>query len=125
MATCLPCTSSEPCERTRSGERVPGGHGYLIPEFPLTLEVIQKCEARSVALASPDSDPAEADLLRTLGFGSLLMLPLIAQDECWGLIEVYDTGEDRFTADDLSRADELVATAGAQLSEIIASSGPG
>ena len=113
----------EVADCSRSGDRVPGGHGYLIPDFPLTLEVIQKCEARSVALAAPDADPAEADLLRSFGFGSLLMLPLKTHEECWGLIEVYDVDEERFTAEDLERADELLAAAGAELGTIIASSG--
>src|SRR5438874_13754549 len=67
------------------------GHGYLIPDFPLTQQVIEEKEPRSVTLLDPDADPKEAELLRELGFDALLMLPLVSGEECWGLVEIYGT----------------------------------
>lgn len=46
-------------------------------------------EARSLTLADPHVDEAEAQLLRQLGFASLLMYPLVLDGERWGLVELY------------------------------------
>jgi GAF domain-containing protein len=55
-----------------------------------------------------DVDPAEAELLRQLGYDALIMLPLLANGEVWGLVEVYRDGADRFTAADVATAEEHV-----------------
>jgi GAF domain-containing protein len=76
------------------------GHGYLIPDFPLTQQVIEERAPRSVTLQDPDADPNEAELLRELGFDALLMLPLVAGEECWGLVELYGRDGRRFSDED-------------------------
>ena len=87
------------------------GHGYLIPDYPLTQEVIERQEPRAVSLLDPDAEPNEAALLRELGFESLLMLPLVSAGECWGLVELYGGAGRRFAAEDAGRADSLLARA--------------
>jgi GAF domain-containing protein len=62
---------------------------YLASDYPLTQEVLERGEPRLVSREADDADPAEADLLRRLGFDELLMLPLSAHGARWGLVEVY------------------------------------
>jgi GAF domain-containing protein len=64
---------------------------YLASDYPLTQEVLERGEPRLVSRDAEDADPAEADLLRRLGFTDLLMLPLSANGTRWGLVEVYAT----------------------------------
>jgi GAF domain-containing protein len=87
------------------------GHGYLISDYPLTRAVIEDREPKTVYTGDPDADAAETTLLAELGFDSLLMLPIEAEDAPWGLVEVYGNGRRFETADvDLARA--LAAEAG-------------
>ena len=76
-------------EHTRSGRPLALGHEYLISDFPLTREVVDSGEPRWVSRADPGADRDEAALLASLGFESLLMVCLPANDGCWGLVEVY------------------------------------
>ena len=75
-------------DHLRSGEQ-PTLELFLVSDYPLTQEVIEAGEPRVVTRSDPDADPAEAELLERLGFDSLLMLPLRAREQNWGLIEVY------------------------------------
>jgi hypothetical protein len=84
------------------------GHGYLISDYPLTRTVIETREPRTVYAPDPDADPAETRLLRELGFDSLLMLAIEAENAAWGLVEVYGNGR-RFESPDVQVAQELVA----------------
>src|SRR5919197_5728084 len=71
------------------------GHGYLVSDYPLTREAIERREARTVYAPDPDADEAEVALLGELGFTSLLMVPICAADVVWGLAEVYRAGGPR------------------------------
>ena len=93
------------------------GHGYLIPDFPLTQEVIELREPRSVTLRDPDAEPNEARLLRELGFEALLMLPLVSGGECWGLVELYGPEGRRFGDEDARRASAVLDRAAALIAE--------
>jgi GAF domain-containing protein len=86
------------------GQKVTLGHGYLIPDFPLTQQVIDEQQPRTVTLLDPEADPKEAELLRELGYGALLMLPLVSGGECWGLVELYGDEGRRFGDEDARRA---------------------
>ena len=76
-------------------EYAPAGHvlqlgqGYLVADFPETRRVIDRREPRSVCVGAADADPSEEQVLRELGLGALLMLPLVLRNEAWGLVEVY------------------------------------
>jgi transcriptional regulator with GAF, ATPase, and Fis domain len=97
--------------------RVDSGHEYLVSDFPLTQQVIETGQPEVVVLSDPDADPAEADLLRLLGFESLLMLPLETSGTSWGLLEVY--GDERgFTGADVEVASEVAAETGRKLEEL-------
>jgi transcriptional regulator with GAF, ATPase, and Fis domain len=96
------------CEYSSDGRRIQLGRGYLLPDFPLTQEVIERREPRIVSLADEDVDESEAALLRDMRFDSLLMLPLVVDDTSWGLFEVYREGTHVFTAEDVARATAIV-----------------
>jgi GAF domain-containing protein len=98
-------------QHRREGRADRLGHGYLISDFPLTRAVIEEREPKTVYTGDPDADAAESNLLGELGFDSLLMLPLEAEDAPWGLVEVYGN-ERRFEPHDVEVARMLAAEAG-------------
>jgi GAF domain-containing protein len=93
------------------------GHGYLISDYPLTRAVIEEREPKTVYTGDPDADAAETNLLGELGFDSLLMLPIEAEDAAWGLVEVYGNGR-RFEPADVDVARALAANAGEVLERL-------
>ena len=97
--------------------RIEAGHEYLVSDFPLTRQVIESREPEVVVVSDPAADPAEAELLRRIGYDSLLMLPLEANGDSWGLIEVY--GDERgFSDADVHIATEVAAETGRKLEEL-------
>jgi GAF domain-containing protein len=101
----------EVAECSTNGVSLQSGHGYLIENFPVTLQVIMKREPRTVSLLEAEPDPAEAELLRELGYQSLLMLPLETAGECWGLVELYREHGEAFSSDEIRRVQLLLAPA--------------
>lgn len=83
---------------------------FLVTDYPLTQEVIEQREPRTVVLGDPDADPAEAALLERFGFGSLLMLPLRSRSQNWGLVEIW--ADRRFSEDEIAHATTLVERVG-------------
>jgi hypothetical protein len=98
-------------------ERVPGdvtlqqGQGYLVSDYPQTAEVLSTGSSRALTLDDSDVDEAEATILRSYGFGALLMLRLELAGESWGLVEVYRVDRRRFTDAEIRRASELIRLA--------------
>ena len=88
------------------------GHGYLISDYPLTREAIERREARAVYAPDPDADEREVALLEELGFTSLLMVPICAA------AEVYRGGVHRFGDADADRASRLFAVVGERVAEL-------
>ena len=91
-------------EHTRNGRKIQLGRGYLLSDYPLTREVIELGEPRTVSVLDPAGDASEIALLRELGFDSLLMLPLNLGGRCWGLIELYRSGPQVFETADITAA---------------------
>ena len=94
------------------------GQGYVVSDYPLTGEVLDQRVPRRVSLHDADADPAEAALLRDLGYDALLMLPLVVGDEPWALVEVYDAGERRFSAADADLGARVVERGASRLAEL-------
>jgi GAF domain-containing protein len=94
------------------------GHGYLISDYPLTREVIEQRRPETVFLGDPETDESEAALLRTLGFDALLMLPIEAGGEAWGLVEVYGDAGRRFDERDVEVVTRLVQQVGERLEQL-------
>ena len=99
--------------------RIQLGHGYLISDYRLTREVLERRESRTVSLDDPQADRSEAQLLRDLGFDALLMLPLEQDATTWGLTEVYTVGRGPFGEDAVERGSRIVAEAGRVLSHLL------
>ena len=94
-------------ERVQPGSTLQSGQGYLVPDYPQTSQVLETRVPRTLTLDDPDVDAGEAAILRGLGYGSLVMLPLEINGNAWGLVEVYRTDRRPFTAADVARAVEL------------------
>jgi GAF domain-containing protein len=105
-------------EHSTDGRRIQLGRSYLLPDFPLTQEVVESGEPRCVSLFDPDVDANEADILRELAFDALVMLPLSLDGRCWGLFEVYRAASGTFTAQDVAAATEIVKNTGAALEDL-------
>jgi GAF domain-containing protein len=95
-------------EYADDGRSIQLGQGYLVSDYPETTRVLADREPRALTLDDPDVDGSEAAVLRELGYGSLLMLPLVLNDELWGLVELYRVGTVRFSEDDARVAKDLL-----------------
>jgi diguanylate cyclase (GGDEF)-like protein len=82
--------------------------------LPVTLEVLQNQVPRQIRLYNPRDDAAERAQLRELGFGTVLMLPLVARGQTIGLMEIADVNDRPFTPQDIEFCQavcDVVATA--------------
>jgi GAF domain-containing protein len=105
-------------QHRRTGEPDSLGHGYLLSDYPLTREVIEQRTPRTVFLGDSDADESEAALLAKLGFGSLLMVPIEAEEGAWGLIEVYGEKDRRFDDRDVELVTGVAGEVGRRLAEL-------
>ena len=103
---------------SKTGTGVQVGHGYLISDYPQTRAVLETLESQAVFARDPEADAQEVELLQELGFDTLLMLPLEARGEAWGLVEVYDNTADGFTREQIASAEKFVERAGASLARL-------
>jgi hypothetical protein len=94
------------------------GHGYLISDYPLTRTVIEEREPRTVFCGDPDADQSEVNLLRELGFDSLLMVAIDGHEGVWGLVEVYGDKGRRFHDSDARLAQDLAVGVGETLKQL-------
>jgi len=94
-------------ERVPDGTTLLHGQGYLVPDYPQTAEVLATRTPRTLTLADPDLDPAEASVLRNHGFASLVMAPFLLQGEVWGLVEAYRHDVRPFTEADVRTVVEI------------------
>jgi len=78
-----------------------GVEGYMLSLYPATADVLETQRPRQVRLSNPRDDPAEREMLRKLGFGSLLMLALVVRGETIGLMEIADVNDRRFSPQDV------------------------
>ena len=106
-------------ERVQAGSTLQSGQGYLVPDYPQTAQVLETRAPRTLTLDDPDVDAGEAAILRGLGYGSLVMLPLEINGSAWGLVEVYRIDRRPFTDADVKRArralqDHLTTTSAEQ-----------
>ena len=96
-------------ESTSDGSTLQLGQGYLVSDYPETRRVLERRETCVLTLADGDVDPAEASVLRELGFASLLMLPLELGGHLWGLVELYRREPEAFSEAEQSLAQERLA----------------
>ena len=105
-------------QHRKVGQSARIGHGYLISDYPLTREVLERVEPRTVFVADADADPSEVKLLREMDFDALLMAAIDVDGRVWGLIEVYGDDGRRFEEDDVSIAVEVTRAAATRLKQL-------
>ena len=94
----------------------PTGELYPLARFPLTRRVLTEQVAVQVLAGDPAADPAEVELLRVEGgHRTLLMVPIVAQGETFGLIEAFSRQERPWSAAAINRARIVSAQLGAVL----------
>ena len=77
---------------------------FDVGSFPPTRRVLEEQVTIEIDATDPLADPAEADLLRTLGHRALVMLPLVAKGRSIGLIELMSKAPIELDAERLSLA---------------------
>jgi transcriptional regulator with GAF, ATPase, and Fis domain len=105
-------------QHRKTGQPARIGHGYLISDYPLTREVLERVEPRTVFVADAHADPAEVRLLREMDFDALLMAALDVDGHVWGLVEVYGDAGRRFEEEDVSVTVEVTRAAAVRLKQL-------
>jgi diguanylate cyclase (GGDEF)-like protein len=101
-------------------ERYPVDEVYRAEDYRQLSEVIRELRAWTAALDDPGSDPAEIELLRSLGKGSSLAAPLLVDGGAWG--ELYATrgvGARPFTEGHIAYTETLVAIMASAISHAL------
>ncbi len=81
---------------------------FKLSSYPITLKVIETGKPIQQHISEPDVDPAEKGFMMREGILSMLLLPLIAQDETIGLAELSCRGQQHhFTQRELNLAQTL------------------
>ena len=92
-----------------------------LSEFPLTARVLRSQEAVQVMVGDPETEPSEVDLLLSLGYGSVLMVPIVHAGESVGVIEAYCRDERAWARTEINRA-RIIAN---QFASLIQAFAPG
>ncbi len=97
---------------------VESGETYGLDEYPATARVLAEGTAVAIRVDDPQADPAECALLREAGQQALLMLPLVAQGEVIGLIELFQRDRPRvFEPEEVALARSLADAAAQVIAE--------
>lgn len=91
---------------------------YAVDAYPATANVLARREVVQVLGSDPEADPNEIALLRELGFGSLLMLPVMCAGEVIGLLEAYASDERPWSRFEIRRARIITYQLGAVLERV-------
>jgi diguanylate cyclase (GGDEF)-like protein/PAS domain S-box-containing protein len=70
---------------------------YPLTEYPMTAEVIDRMESRSVSVRDPAADPHEVELLLNEGMLAGLLYPVLCDGDCIGLLEIYSRRDRKWT----------------------------
>ena len=105
-------------QHQKAGTPVRLGHGYLLSDYPLTRTVIEDRQPHTVFQGDPEAEPSEVRLLKELGYDSLLMVAIEAEDGAWGLVEVYGEQGRRFEDEELRLAQGLADEVGQILRQL-------
>ncbi len=91
---------------------------FRISDFPETERLLREQGSVQVHVTDPEADPAEVELLRELGYRSMLMLPLSCAGRAFGLFEAYSAGGRPFSRYEIGRARIIALQVGATLERI-------
>ncbi len=88
-----------------------------LADSPHASAAMAEGRARPYSTASPDLGRAEATLLEALGMESALAVGLRVRGEAWGVIEVYERNDRRFTHTEVCLAELAVSQVAAVLTQ--------
>jgi diguanylate cyclase (GGDEF)-like protein len=89
-----------------------GGQIYRLSDFPATRHVLTEQDPVQIRVSKEEDDPAERQLLDSRGHKALLMLPLVAQGETIGMMEVIDVEDREFDRHDVDFCQALCDVVG-------------
>ncbi len=97
-----------------SGEQ-PEEELFSIRDFPTTARVLERQESAQVMVGDPRADSHEVELMFSLGYRSLLIVPVVQRGESLGMVEAMCHEERPWTRTEMNRA-RIVAN---QLASVI------
>jgi diguanylate cyclase (GGDEF)-like protein len=81
-----------------------GEESFSLDQFPLTARVLRDQEAVQVLVGDPESDRREVELMLSLGYRSLLIMPVVCRGESLGIVEAYSKVERPWTRAEINHA---------------------
>jgi diguanylate cyclase (GGDEF)-like protein len=97
-----------------SGEQ-PDEEFFSVDEYPATSRVVERQESAQVMLGDPRADSHEIELMFSLGYRTMLMVPVVQRGETLGIVEAMCHEERPWTRTEMNRA-RIVAN---QLASVI------
>ena len=91
---------------------------YVISEYPETERLLRERDSSQVLVSDPEADAGEVAVLRKLGYGSVLMLPICCAGRTIGLFEAYRRTEQPWSRFEIGRARIIALQLGATLERI-------
>jgi len=77
---------------------------FPLADYPLTSKVLREQEAAHVLAGDPSADSAEVELMLSLGFRSMLVVPVIHRGASLGILEAHSASERPWTRTEINRA---------------------
>ena len=93
----------------------PTGERYQFDDFPTTERVVTRQLVGQIVEGDPAADPAELEVLRENGFGTVLMAPIVTRAETIGLLELYRRTPRPWTTTEIDQARMLAHHLGSTL----------
>jgi len=77
---------------------------FPVGDYPMTERVLREREAVQLLIGDPATDPAEVQLLLTLGHRSMLMVPVVCRGLSLGIVELFRDTERPWTRAEINSA---------------------
>ena len=106
----------EVADYARSDQHVARGLSYYLSDYPATAAVLESRQPCSISADDTGADSAELFVLREMEMQAVLLVPLVVENQVWGLLEIYDTRTRAFSG--LER--HLTELAATQIAALIA-----
>ena len=91
---------------------------YVIDDYPETARLLREQDTTQVLVSDPEAEASEVRVLRSLGFKSVLMLPICCAGEAIGLFEAYSELERPWSRFEIGRARIIALQLGAALERV-------
>ena len=86
-----------------SGEQ-PAEEFFSVEEYPMTGRALERQESAQVMVGDPRADRHEVELMFSLGYRSLLIVPVVHRGESLGIVEAMCNEERSWTRTEINRA---------------------